>query len=81
MTADIPAVPESIPVTDALTLVAIDERYVSDLHQLVANVALATAVAQLARRGAQRRRDPPPCAGQRDAASAGLRQNVFAVSR
>lgn len=35
MTADIPAVPESIPVTDALTLIAIDERYVSDLHQLV----------------------------------------------
>ncbi len=55
MTADIPAVPESIPVTDALTLIAIDERYVSDLHQLVVkNRALATAVAQLARRGAQR---------------------------
>ena len=35
MTTDIPAVPESIPVTDALTLIAIDERYVSDLHQLV----------------------------------------------
>ncbi len=35
MTADILAVPESIPVTDALTLIAIDERYVSDLHQLV----------------------------------------------
>lgn len=39
--------------------------------------ALATAVAQLARRGAQRRRDPTSCAGQRDAASAGLRQNVL----
>ncbi|MFH4280566.1 hypothetical protein WAJ29_20960, partial [Acinetobacter baumannii] len=35
MTTDIPAVPETIPVTDALTLIAIDERYVSDLHQLV----------------------------------------------
>lgn len=35
MTTDIPAVPESIPVTEALTLIAIDERYVSDLHQLV----------------------------------------------
>ena len=35
MTADIPAVPESIPVTEALTLIAIDEQYVSDLHQLV----------------------------------------------
>lgn len=35
MTTDIPAVPESIPVTEGLTLTAIDERYVSDLHQLV----------------------------------------------
>lgn len=35
MTTDIPAVPETIPVTDALTLITIDERYVSDLHQLV----------------------------------------------
>ncbi|MDF5750875.1 50S ribosomal protein L7/L12-serine acetyltransferase, partial [Klebsiella quasipneumoniae] len=35
MTTDIPAVPESIPVTEALTLIAIDDRYLSDLHQLV----------------------------------------------
>ncbi|HDK6713786.1 TPA: 50S ribosomal protein L7/L12-serine acetyltransferase [Klebsiella quasipneumoniae] len=35
MTTDIPAVTESIPVTEGLTLIAIDERYVSDLHQLV----------------------------------------------
>ncbi len=39
MTTDIPAVPETIPVTDALTLIAIDERYVSDLHQLVVKTA------------------------------------------
>ena len=28
-------VPEIIPVTDQLTLRAVDERYVTDLHQLV----------------------------------------------
>ena len=80
MTADIPAVPESIPVTDALTLIAIDERYVSDLHQLVVKNQ-RWLQQSLSWPAEVRSEDPTSCAGQRDAASAGLRQNVFAVSR
>lgn len=35
MSDQTPPVPEAIPVTDQLTLRAVDERYVSELHQLV----------------------------------------------
>ncbi|MGX6597148.1 50S ribosomal protein L7/L12-serine acetyltransferase [Klebsiella quasivariicola] len=35
MTTSIPTAPESIPVTEALKLIAIDEQYISELHQLV----------------------------------------------